>query len=76
MKGRTRWYPRNIHPFRNGHYECAVRISRSLPLIPWMLEWDGVGFVVPCPMEVHMWRGMTKKAYHQTILDMQTQKEL
>ena len=62
MKGRTKWFPQNIKPVRNGMYECAVQISRSLPTLRWMLEWDGIGFLVPCPMVVYNWRGLTKKA--------------
>ncbi|MFN8995338.1 MAG: hypothetical protein ACK5X3_16960 [Pseudomonadota bacterium] len=63
MKGRTKWFPRHVRPVRPGFYECGVRITsmqRSLMLC--RLEWDGVGFLVPCPMAVHQWRGMTKKA--------------
>ncbi len=61
-KGLTRWYPRSTPPVRRGLYECAAQISRSVPPIRWMLEWDGVGFLVPCPMAVLRWRGRTKKA--------------
>lgn len=63
MKGRTRWTPRSVHPIRNGTYECIVQISRAVPPMIWMLEWDGKGFLVPVPMIVHRWRGLTKKAY-------------
>lgn len=66
MKGRTRWFPRNCHPVRNGEFECLVRISSSLPLFRWMLPWDGKGFLVPFPMQVVHWRGLTKKAAQPT----------
>lgn len=62
MKGRTRWFPRDVHPVRHGEYQCLVRISSSVPLIDWRLQWDGVGFIVPFPMVVHYWRGLTKSA--------------
>jgi hypothetical protein len=26
----------------------------------WEFEWDGTGFIVPCPMGVTHWRGLTK----------------
>jgi hypothetical protein len=29
----------------------------------WRLEWDGTGFLVPFPMMVQCWRGMTKAAH-------------
>lgn len=64
MKGKTKWYPRHVHPVRNGIYECAVRISSTAPLFLWMLEWDGAGFLVPFPMVVRKWRGQTKKSAH------------
>lgn len=63
MKGRTRWYPRHVHPVRSGFYECAVKISSAVPPLLWMLEWDGKGFLVPVPMVVDRWRGLTKKAF-------------
>ena len=63
MKGRTKWFPRDVRPVRPGVYECAVRWTSRMPLALWMLEWDGVGFLVPIPMEVHQWRGLTKTAY-------------
>ena len=59
-KGKTKWFPRHIHPVRVGEYECVVQISRSMPLFLWRLEWDGVGFKVPFPMIVHRWRGRTR----------------
>jgi hypothetical protein len=67
MKGRTRWIPRNVNPARKGEYECAVRITSRAPLFLWKLQWDGVGFLVPCPMVVHRWRGMTKKAHDAAL---------
>lgn len=70
MKGRSRWASRNIHPVRNGEYECIVRISRALPPYLWPLEWDGKGFLVPIPMEVIKWRGLTKKAYDAAIKEL------
>lgn len=62
-KGKTRWYPRNIKPVRVGMYQCAVKFSSSVPMMNWPLEWDGTGFLVPIPMCVYWWRGMTKKAH-------------
>jgi hypothetical protein len=62
MKGRTRWFPRGVAPVRLGEYECLVQISRSLPNLLWRLEWDGIGFLVPCPMIVNHWRGQTRAA--------------
>ena len=61
-KGKTRWFPRHIRPVRNGEYECVVQVSRSVPAMLWRLTWDGKGFIVPIPMVVHRWRGMTAKA--------------
>lgn len=65
MKGRTKWYPREVHPVRNGVYECAVQISRSVPPFRWELEWDGTGFLVPFPMIVRHWRGLTRAAFRE-----------
>lgn len=66
--GLTRWFPRQVTPARPGTYECAVRItSAQRSLMKWNLEWDGKGFLVPCPMVVHQWRGMTKKAYDAAL---------
>lgn len=62
VKGRTMWFPRHVQPVRSGVYECVVRISYSVPPILWNLEWDGVGFLVPCAMVVERWRGLTKRA--------------
>lgn len=62
MKGRTKWLPIHARPVRLGKYECHVRIMGGLQGT-WMLEWDGVGFLVPFPMIVYRWRGLTKKAY-------------
>ena len=68
MKGRTRWYPRSISPVRHGAYECVVRIPGGLVCIwPDKLVWDGVGFLVPMPMGVRQWRGMTKAAHREAI---------
>lgn len=66
-KGKTRWYQQGVDPVRRGFYECAVQISRSLPCILWSLEWDGIGFLVPCPMIVRQWRGQTLKAFRATV---------
>jgi hypothetical protein len=63
MKGRTKWLPRHTHPVRPGTYECAVRLAGMRRLTLWMLEWDGRGFLVPVPMEVWRWRGMTRAAH-------------
>ncbi|CAH1655034.1 hypothetical protein CHELA1G11_10880 [Hyphomicrobiales bacterium] len=67
MKGRTQWTPRSVEPVRNGVYECVVRISRAVPPMIWMLEWDGKGFLVEIPMIVLRWRGMTKKAHDEEL---------
>jgi hypothetical protein len=61
MKGRTKWYPRHIFPVRNGEYQCVVRIMGGFHT-EWNLEWDGKGFLVPFPMVVYKWRGLTKAA--------------
>ena len=63
-KGKTRWFPRHVHPVRNGQYECRVRIMGGLVGL-WPLVWDGKGFVVPFPMVVYHWRGLTKSAAQQ-----------
>lgn len=60
-KGKTRWFPRHVHPVRNGQYECSVRIMGGLVVLL-SLVWDGKGFVVPFPMVVYHWRGLTKAA--------------
>lgn len=65
MKGRTKWFPRRVGPVRPGVYECAVKFSSSVPMMLWKLEWDGTGFLVPIPMVVYWWRGMTKKAHEE-----------
>jgi hypothetical protein len=63
QKGRTRWFRREERPIRHGMYECIVKISCSVPAMNWgLLEWDGIGFIVPVPMNVIFWRGMTQKA--------------
>lgn len=62
--GRTRWFHRQTHrPVRTGFYECSVHISSAVPQLRWLLEWDGNGFLVPIPMVVLKWRGLTKKAF-------------
>lgn len=62
-KGRTRWFPRSEAPVRHGRYECTVRVSSSVPPLMWgLLEWDGTGFLVPMPMVVLQWRGLTRRA--------------
>ena len=64
MKDRTRWFLRQVHhPMRTGFYECSVHISSAMPPLRWVLEWDGNGFLVPIPMVVLKWRGLTKKAF-------------
>lgn len=68
MKGRTKWLPRHVHPVRPGFYECGVLIcSAQRTLMLTRLEWDGVGFLVPFPMVVRQWRGMTKKAHDAAL---------
>lgn len=62
-KGVTRWFPRHVQPARLGTYECVVRISSRVPAFLWRLEWDGTGFIVPIPMMVDRWRGLTKRAH-------------
>ena len=69
MKGRTRWMPRDITPVRSGGYECIVRLCAGAYAIwPDKLTWDGKGFLVPFPMVVVKWRGMTRKAHHEALL--------
>lgn len=64
--GRTPWFPNAVKPVRNGEYECSVRITNSQPRgFLWRLVWDGRGFLVPFPMIVDHWRGLTKKAANQ-----------
>jgi hypothetical protein len=58
MSKMTPWYPRHTQPVRNGHYECAVLVTSSAPQILFDLEWDGIGFLVSCPMVVTHWRGL------------------
>jgi len=58
---RTPWFPRDVKPVHHGTYECAVRISSSVPALLWQLDWDGVGFLVPFPMVVLHWRGLVKR---------------
>lgn len=62
VKGKTRWFPRKTHPVRNGTYECRVRLAGGVVAL-WDLEWDSVGFLVPFPMIVFHWRGMTRAAH-------------
>lgn len=64
---RTPWFDRSVNPVNLGVYECAVSISRGVPLTIWKLEWDGVGFVVPFPMVVVEWRGLTRSSYLQLL---------
>lgn len=58
---RTAWIPRTTKPVYHGVYECSVMLTSCAPNFLWELEWDGVGFKVPCPMVVHAWRGLAKK---------------
>lgn len=58
---RTPWFPRDTKPVHRGTYECAVKISSSVPPLLWPLAWDGVGFLVPFPMMVLRWRGLVKR---------------
>lgn len=56
---RSRWFPRTTPPARPGPYECGVKLTNGARvLILWVLEWDGRGFRVPCPMVVVKWRGL------------------
>ena len=64
MKGRTRWFPRRIEPVRHGEYECVVRLCGGA-YARWNCVFDGEGFLVPFPMSVVQWRGLTKKAAMQ-----------
>ena len=66
-KGRTPWFSRNVPPARHGLYECVVMVTRMQKrMVNWgLLEWDGKGFLVPCPMVVVQWRGMTATAYRK-----------
>lgn len=67
-KGKSRWFPRSVSPVHHGIYECGVVItSMQRGLFSWHLEWDGNGFIVPCPMVVKKWRGVTK-AEHCRLL--------
>ena len=67
MKGRTKWYPRHIVPVRHGAYECFVRVAGGLHTVwPEPLQYDGKGFLVPLPMGVIKWRGLTKAAHNAT----------
>lgn len=75
-KGKTNWFPRHIQPVRNGKYECSVRISSSVPLMLWDLEWDGKGFLVPVPMVVHSWRGLKKARAAQIPASPKTKNHL
>lgn len=70
-KGLTRWFllSRDGYPVRPGVYQCGVRLYSSSPVMGWDLEYDGVGFLVPCPMIVHQWRGMTKRAHQAASKD-------
>ena len=65
MKGRSKWFKtKDTYPVRPGVYECGVRFTSALPRLMLMkLEYDGRGFLVPFPMVVPIWRGMTKKAH-------------
>lgn len=62
MKGRTNWYPRDIHPVRNGVYECyCIVLGRFIATTK--LQWDGIGFISEMPLGVIKWRGLTRKEY-------------
>ena len=41
--------------------------SAQKNLFLWELHYDGVGFLVPIPMRVIFWRGMTKKAHQEAL---------
>ena len=63
MSDKTKWFSRTEPPTINGLYECQVRLcGLQRGLVQWgLLEWDGKGFIVPCPMIVRMWRGLRRK---------------
>ena len=69
MKGRTKWFRRHRQdPVRTGFYECYCRIAGGAYVIwPEYLMWNGKKFLVPIPMMVIYWRGMTKKAHDALI---------
>lgn len=61
-RSRSRWFPRHVLPVHPGVYECGVVITSSQRhLFLWALPWDGVGFLVPCPMVVKQWRGLARR---------------
>ena len=56
---RSRWFPVKVRPVHHGMYECGVWVtSAQKKLFLWDLEWDGIGFLVPCPMVAKYWRGL------------------
>lgn len=55
----TPWFPHSTKPAHIGEYECAVQISSSVPLLLMRLMWGGTGFIVPVPMVVKYWRGLS-----------------
>jgi hypothetical protein len=59
----TPWFlvRKDGYPTRKGFYDCGIRLYSSGPVMAWRLEWDGIGFLVPCPMYVHQWRGLASK---------------
>ena len=61
--GHTPWIDRTLPPIRHGEYECVVWFTSSAPSFIKKLYWDGRGFVVPFPMVVDYWRGLTKAAH-------------
>ena len=62
-KGKTRWYPREIKPFRHGEYECIVRFA-NVGYFKTTTHWDGVGFKGSMPfLLVIKWRGLTLKEH-------------
>lgn len=68
MKGYTRWHLRETPPVRPGEYECFVRICPGGYVIwPEKLYWDGAGFLVPFPMVVKQWRGLTKQGHDAAL---------
>lgn len=57
--GHTPWFPITTKPVNPGVYECIAWFTSSAPSSIWDLEWDGKGFLVPIPMVVDYWRGLT-----------------
>ncbi len=64
----TEWFSRDEPPVRPGFYECHVRYAGMPGQRFWeMLEWDGQGFLVPFPLVVLQWRGVTKQTHDYAL---------